>query len=178
MKPPVCTTESSQVFFVTKQIERGHPEQQQGRQGGGGMAEDVAEVPVLDPLIEAGVFEVPPTAHDLQGRQPGGADVGDDVGRSFEGLRRSLTVVLDSADLEIHGVEPTNNAAERALRQSVIQRKISLGVQSSSGATCRSRLLTVTTTLRQQGRDTWQFLEQAWIAHHRGGVMPSLLPDP
>ena len=79
--------------------------------------------------------------------------------------------------LEIHGIEPTNNAAERALRQSVIQRKISLGVQSASGAVCRSRLLTVTTSLRQQGRDTWQFLEQAWIAHHRGGVMPSLLPD-
>jgi transposase len=80
--------------------------------------------------------------------------------------------------LEIHGVEPATNAAERALRQSVIQRKISLGVQSSSGAVCRSRLLTVSTTLQQQGRDTWQFLEQAWIAHHRGGVMPSLLPDP
>ena len=79
--------------------------------------------------------------------------------------------------LEIHGIEPTNNAAERALRQSVIQRKISLGVQSASGAVCRSRLLTVTTSLRQQGRDTWQFLEQAWIAHHRDGVMPSLLPD-
>jgi hypothetical protein len=80
--------------------------------------------------------------------------------------------------LEIEGIEPTNNAAERALRQSVIQRKISHGVQSASGAICRSRLLTVTTTLRQQGRDVWQFLEQAWIAHHRGGVMPSLLPDP
>ncbi|WP_255517719.1 hypothetical protein [Synechococcus sp. CBW1108] len=23
-------------------------------------------------------------------------------------------------------------------------------------------------SLRQQGRDVWQFLEQAWIAHHRG----------
>ena len=80
--------------------------------------------------------------------------------------------------LEIHGIEPTNNAAERALRQSVIQRKISLGVQSASGAICRSRLLTVTTTLRQQERDIWQFLEQAWIAHHRRGVMPSLLPVP
>jgi hypothetical protein len=33
-------------------------------------------------------------------------------------------------------------------------------------------------TLRQQGRDVWPFLEQAWIAHHRGGVMPSLLPHP
>ena len=42
--------------------------------------------------------------------------------------------------LEVHGVEPTNNASERALRQSVIQRKIrdmpsnSHDVQSSSGA--------------------------------------------
>jgi transposase len=80
--------------------------------------------------------------------------------------------------LEVQGVEPTNNAAERALRQSVIQRKISHGVQSANGAICRSRLLTVTTTLRQQGRDIWEFLEQAWIAHHRGGVMPSLLQDP
>ena len=80
--------------------------------------------------------------------------------------------------LQIPGIEPTNNAAERALRQSVIQRKISHGVQSASGAICRSRLLTVTATLRQQGRDVWQFLEQAWIAHHRSGVMPSLLPHP
>jgi hypothetical protein len=80
--------------------------------------------------------------------------------------------------LEIQGIEPTNNAAERALRQSVIQRKISHGVQSRQGTICRSRLLTVTTTLRQQGRDVWQFMEQAWVAHHRGGVMPSLLPDP
>ena len=80
--------------------------------------------------------------------------------------------------LENEGIEPTNNAAERALRQSVIQRKISHGVQSASGAVCRSRLLTVTTTLRQQGLDVWEFLEQAWIAHHCGGVMPSLLSYP
>ena len=80
--------------------------------------------------------------------------------------------------LETHEIELTNNAAERALRQSVIQRKISQGVQSRQGAICRSRLLTVTTTLRQQGRDVWQFMEQAWVAHHRGGEMPSLLPDP
>ena len=95
---------------------------------------------------------------------------------------RSCQQILQLADglwtfLEIAGVEPTNNAAERALRQSVIQRKISHGVQSRQGAICRSRLLTVTTSLRQQGREVWQFLEQAWIAHHRGGVMPSLLPD-
>jgi transposase len=80
--------------------------------------------------------------------------------------------------LENEGIEPTNNAAERALRPAVIQRKVSHGVQSANGAICRARLLTVTTTLRQQGRDVWQFLEQAWIAHHHGGVMPSLLLDP
>jgi transposase len=94
---------------------------------------------------------------------------------------RTCQQILQLADglwtfLETRGIEPTNNAAERALRQSVIQRKISHGVQSRQGAICRSRLLTVTTTLRQQGRDVWSFLEQAWIAHHRGGVMPSLLP--
>jgi hypothetical protein len=80
--------------------------------------------------------------------------------------------------LEIEGIEPTNNAVARALRQLVIQRKISHGVQSRQGVICRSRLLIVTTRLRQQGRDVWQFLEQAWIANHRGRVMPSLLPDP
>jgi len=96
------------------------------------------------------------------------------------GTCRQILQVADAlwTFLEIRGIEPTNNAAERALRQSVIQRKISHGVQSRQGAICRGRLLTVTTTLRQQGRDVWQFLEQAWIAHHRGGVMPSLLPDP
>ncbi len=79
--------------------------------------------------------------------------------------------------LEHPGIEPTNNAAERVLRQALIQRKISHGVQSRQGAICRSQLLTVTTSLRQQGRNVWQFLEQAWIAHHRAGAMPSLLLD-
>ena len=96
------------------------------------------------------------------------------------GTCRQLLQVADGlwTFLEIEGIEPTNNAAERALRHSVIQRKISHGVQSRQGAICRNRLLTVTTSLRQQGRDIWQFLEQALIAHHRGGEMPSLLPNP
>jgi len=79
--------------------------------------------------------------------------------------------------LEIKGIEPTNNAAERALPPAVIQRKISHGVQSAKGALCRSRLLTVTPALRQQGRAIWSFLEEAWIAHHRGGGRDALLTD-
>jgi hypothetical protein len=80
--------------------------------------------------------------------------------------------------LAVQGVEPINTAAERNLHQSVIQRKISLGVQSANGGVCSTRLLTVTTSLGQQGRDVWGFLEQAWIAYHSDGVIPSLLPDP
>jgi hypothetical protein len=38
------------------------------------------------------------------------------------------------------------------------------------GAIYRSRLLTVTTTKRQQGWDVWVSLEQALAAHHSGGV--------
>ena len=74
--------------------------------------------------------------------------------------------------LEIEGIEPTNNTAERSLRQAVIQRKISHGVQSPQDAICCSSLLTVTTTLRQQKRDIWQYLQQAWIVHHQGGLLP------
>jgi hypothetical protein len=42
---------------------------------------------------------------------------------------------------------------------------------------CRTRLLKVCASLRPQGRDVWSFVEQAWIAHRRGGEMPSLLPS-
>jgi hypothetical protein len=50
--------------------------------------------------------------------------------------------------VEIEGVEPTNNADKRALRTAVIQGKIKHGVQSSKGALSRSRLLTVTSSVR------------------------------
>ena len=74
-------------------------------------------------------------------------------------------------------VEPTNNAAERALRPAVIHRKLSYGVQSQRGALCQSRLLTVTTTLKQQGRDVMAFLVEAWVAHKNEQPAPSLLPQ-
>ena len=79
--------------------------------------------------------------------------------------------------LEHPDVEPTNNAAERALRPAVIHRKLSYGVQSQRGALCQSRLLTVTTSLKQQGRDVMAFLVDAWEAHKSGQPAPSLLPQ-
>jgi transposase len=79
--------------------------------------------------------------------------------------------------LDPDGEEPTNNGAERALRPAVIQPKISNGVQSKTGAHCRTSLLTVRTSFRQQGRNVREFLKQAWIAHSHGGERPSLLPN-
>ncbi|MFM7640115.1 MAG: IS66 family transposase [Cyanobium sp.] len=84
----------------------------------------------------------------------------------------ALWTFLDHPD-----VEPTNNAAERALRPAVIHRKLSYGVQSQSGSLCQSRLLTVTTTLKQQKRDVMAFLVEAWEAHNNGLPAPSLLPQ-
>ncbi len=78
---------------------------------------------------------------------------------------------------EIPGVEPTNNAAERALRPAVLWRKGSFGTHSPQGSRFAERMLTVTTTLRQQKRNVLEFLTQACSAKLGRTSMPSLLPD-
>ena len=52
--------------------------------------------------------------------------------------------------VRVEGVEPTNNAAERALRHAVIWRKISGGTDSEAGSRFVERMLTVVATCRQQ----------------------------
>ncbi len=74
------------------------------------------------------------------------------------------------------GVEPTNNAAERALRHAVIWRKTSFGTQSRRGTVFVERMLTVATSLRLQGRNVLDFLVEASSAALTGAVPPSLLP--
>jgi transposase len=78
--------------------------------------------------------------------------------------------------LEHPDVEPTNNAAERALRHAVIWRKLSFGTQSDSGSRFVETLLTVIETCRQQDRDVQTFVTQAITAHWTGQPSPSLLP--
>ncbi len=70
-------------------------------------------------------------------------------------------------------VEPTNNAAGRA----VLWRKISYGSQSERGLRFTERILTVVTTLQQQGRSVWQYLTEVCRAHQLGLSIPSLLPN-
>lgn len=76
----------------------------------------------------------------------------------------------------LSGVEPTNNAAERALRPAVIWRRTSFGSQSQSGSLFVARMLTVTASLKAQGRNTLDFLSEACLAARTGAVPPSLLP--
>lgn len=73
------------------------------------------------------------------------------------------------------GVEPTNNAAERALRHGVLWRKSSFGTQSEAGSRFVERMMTVVTTLRQQKRNVLDYLTTACEAHLRGKMPPSLL---
>jgi len=74
------------------------------------------------------------------------------------------------------GVEPTNNAAERALRHAVIWRRISGGTASESGSRFVERMLTVVATCRQRGRNVLEYLTSCFEADRRGQVIPSLLP--
>lgn len=74
------------------------------------------------------------------------------------------------------GVEPTNNAAERALRPAVLWRKNSFGSQSATGSLFVSRMLTVVTTLRSQNRPVLEYLVEACRTARQGKSAPSLLP--
>ncbi|HVN56478.1 MAG TPA: IS66 family transposase [Anaerolineaceae bacterium] len=94
-------------------------------------------------------------------------------------LKQALGTFVDR-----EGVEPTNNAAERALpvlavrpgRRGVIWRRRSYGTQSENGSLFVERILTVVTALRQQKRDVLDYLADACKAATLGIPAPSLLP--
>ena len=77
--------------------------------------------------------------------------------------------------IEIEGVEPTNNAAEQALRHAVIWRKLSFGTQSASGSRFVERMLTVIETCRRQKRNVYSWLTEAVQADFNQQPIPSLL---
>lgn len=79
--------------------------------------------------------------------------------------------------LEVEGVEPTNNASERALRHAVIWRKLSFGTQSAQGSRFVETMLTTIETCRQQDRNVFAFVTAAIEAHFAGQPAPSLLPE-
>jgi transposase len=96
--------------------------------------------------------------------------------RHTRGIARNLLKVWPAlwTFADHKGVEPTNNHAERALRGSVIYRKLSLGSQSDNGERRIERLLSIHTTCRLQRRALHNYLVDAFTAHNRGDPVPLL----
>lgn len=80
--------------------------------------------------------------------------------------------------LEVEGIEPTNNAGERALRHAVIWRKLSFGTQSARGSRFVETMLTVVETCRQQSRNVFTYVSDAVHAHFAHEAPPSLSTRP
>jgi transposase len=77
----------------------------------------------------------------------------------------------------VAGVEPTNNAAERALRHAVLWRKTSHGTDSEAGSRFVENILTVVATCRQQGRNVLEYLTGCCKAALQGVRPDSLVPQ-
>jgi transposase len=72
-------------------------------------------------------------------------------------------------------VEPTNNLAERIVRQGVLWRKGSFGTQSERGGHYVERILTVCATCRLQGRSVIEYLRDICHCHLNDIAVPSLI---
>jgi len=71
----------------------------------------------------------------------------------------------------VEAVEPTNNAAERALRHAVLWRKGCFGSRSDAGCRFVERMLSVRATCAQQGRPLLMFITDA--VHTAWAGMPA-----
>lgn len=78
----------------------------------------------------------------------------------------------------VPGLEPTNNAAEQAIRHVVIDRRVTQGTRSQQGHHWCERIWTTIATCRQHGRDLLSFLEQSFRALLTDTPPPSLLVAP
>jgi transposase len=76
--------------------------------------------------------------------------------------------------VDVDGVEPTNNHAERELRAFVLWRKRCFGTQSERGNLFAERLMTVAHTARKQRKDVLAFLTACCQAQLDGTRAPSL----
>lgn len=102
-----------------------------------------------------------------------GADSGEPLAgqcrRIFNQRHFLWTFVYDAR------VEPTNNLAERTIRQAVLWRKGSFGTQSERGARYVERILTACTTCRLQGRSVIAYLRDTCHCYLNSVPVPSLI---
>jgi transposase len=78
--------------------------------------------------------------------------------------------------VDVEGVEPTNNEAERSERHGVLWRKTSGGTDSEQGSRFVERILTVVHTCRRQGKKVLDYLGACILAWRHNRAPPSLLP--
>ena len=90
----------------------------------------------------------------------------DDAGRLVRRLLREMDSLW--VFLRQHGVEATNNRAERALRFGVLWRKRSQGTASAKGNRWVARLLSLKETCRLQAQSTYAVLVEAVTKLFRG----------
>src|SRR5262245_36256624 len=109
----------------------------------------------------------------LEAGQTCGVPKTEGTGRERFKLRQALWTFVRHA-----GVEPTNNAAERAIRPGVLWRKGSFGTQSVEGSRLVEALRTVVATRKQPHRNVLHDVTAACDAARCGEPAPSLLPTP
>lgn len=78
--------------------------------------------------------------------------------------------------LNVPGMEPTNNAAERGLRPAVVWRTLCFGTKSIAGGLFVERMLTVLQTCRQNAINVRDYITQTVEATLQGTLPPALLP--
>jgi transposase len=132
--------------------------------------------------VRDGTWQWATLRRNINELQPGFHDV---LERGVEcGCAKTEAVCRNLLDLEpalwtfarVEGVEPTNNAAERAVRPAVLWRRRSFGCHSDAGCRFVERILTAVQTLRQQARPVFAFLVETITAHRQGQLTPKLLP--
>lgn len=74
--------------------------------------------------------------------------------------------------LRISDMDPTNNLAERDLRKLVIWRKKSYGTRSNRGKRFVERITTVSQTLRKNGKNVLEFIQDVVISFYKNEKIP------
>jgi transposase len=119
--------------------------------------------------------------HMIEIRKQVGIRLREGINCAHSRTAGTCAAVLEHEDalwtfVSVENVEPTNNAAERLLRQAVLWRKKSFGTRSPRGSLYVERLLTVVATCRLQDRNVLEYLTSVCQATACQEPPPSLLP--
>ena len=92
------------------------------------------------------------------------------------GLLEEYEALWTFCDVPELRIDPTNNAAERAVRHAVLMRKLQGGTQSDRGSRWIERIQSVRETCRLHDRPVLRWLTAAAEAAHHRLPIPTLLP--